>query len=90
MTDFYRFEPVMETPALTAGGAQRCGAVPGRGHHAARGWIDWDTFSYHPPQGFREQMEAIEGEELTVYIDSPGGDLSTGMALYTALRQRRA
>ena len=54
-----------------------------------RGWIDWDTFSYHPPQGFREQMEAIEGEELTVYIDSPGGDLSTGMALYTALRQRR-
>lgn len=90
MADFYRFEPRMEAlgndgQVLRKGAALYLeGAIT-----PPRGWIDWDTFSYHPPQGFREQMEAIEGEELTVYIDSPGGDLSTGMALYTALRQRR-
>ena len=90
MTDFYRFEPVMETPGPDGQAVRKGAALYLEGAITPpRGWIDWDTFSYHPPQGFREQMEAIEGEELTVYIDSPGGDLSTGLALYTALRQRR-
>ena len=90
MADFYRFEPRME--ALEDGGqvTRKGAALYLEGAITPpRGWMDWDTLSYHPPQGFREQMEAIEGEELTVFIDSPGGDLATGMALYTALRQRR-
>ena len=69
MTDFYRFEPVMETPGPDGQVLRKGAALYLEGAITPpRGWIDWDTFSYHPPQGFREQMEAIEDEELTVDV----------------------
>ena len=39
-------------------------------------------------KGFRRELEKHEGEELTVVIDSPGGSVDAGIAMYGMLRQR--
>ncbi len=41
------------------------------------------------PRAFREALSAYEGQPLTVVIDSPGGDVSVGVAMYDALRARK-
>lgn len=41
------------------------------------------------PRAFREALSAYEGQPLTVVIDSPGGDVSVGVAMYDALRTRK-
>lgn len=40
------------------------------------------------PDEMRRQMEAVEGQPLTVVIDSVGGDVLAGLAMYSLLRQR--
>ena len=39
--------------------------------------------------GSGAELAKCEGEKLTVVIDSPGGDVGAGIAMYTLLRQRR-
>lgn len=41
------------------------------------------------PQNFRQGLEDAEGKELVVHVNSPGGDLSAGIAMFEMLRQRR-
>lgn len=36
---------------------------------------------------FRRQLDALEGADLTVRINSPGGDVFAGSAIYTMLRE---
>ncbi len=41
------------------------------------------------PDWFRTQLESAEGQPLTVVLDSPGGDVSCGLAIYQMLRERK-
>lgn len=47
-------------------------------------WVDVDT-----PQKFRSQLKGVTGE-LHVWLDSPGGDVFAGAAIYDMLREYRA
>lgn len=46
------------------------------------GEIGWDVTA----SSVREQLERAEGEDVTVHIDSPGGDAYEGLAMMNALR----
>lgn len=46
------------------------------------GEIGWDVTA----SSVREQLERSEGEDVTVHIDSPGGDAYEGLAMMNALR----
>ncbi len=41
------------------------------------------------PRAFRDALADCDGRPLTVVIDSPGGDVAVGVAMYDALRKRR-
>ena len=41
------------------------------------------------PDWFRAELGKVDGRPLTVVVDSPGGDVSCGIAIYEALRQRK-
>lgn len=40
------------------------------------------------PSELRKRLAELEGQPLTVVIDSPGGDFATGVAIYEELRRR--
>jgi len=46
------------------------------------GEIGWDVTA----SSVREQLDRAEGEDVTVHIDSPGGDAYEGLAMMNALR----
>lgn len=47
-------------------------------------WVDVDT-----PQKFRSQLRGVTGE-LHIWLDSPGGDVFAGAAIYDMLMEYRA
>lgn len=49
-------------------------------------WLDGDTSA----NGIRRQIEGLEVDEIRVHIDSYGGAVSEGWAIYNALRQHPA
>ena len=53
-----------------------------------RPWWDEDG-AVRCPEDFRAGMEAAGDGELTVHINSPGGDLSAGIAIFEMLRTRK-
>ena len=56
----------------------------------SRPWWDYEKEeALAAADEFREALDAIEGEKLTVIIDSDGGDLGAGLTMYNALRQRK-
>lgn len=52
-------------------------------------WLDEDEQTVCTPRAFREALEKCEGKALEVVIDSPGGDVAVGVALYDALKRRK-
>jgi ATP-dependent protease ClpP protease subunit len=46
-------------------------------------WLEWD---YAAPKNVQEIIDKAKGEPLDVYIDSGGGDIFAGSAIYSALR----
>lgn len=50
-------------------------------------WIyDWFEMDSVCPKEIEAQIEAANGEDLEVEIDSPGGDMFAGSSIYTALK----
>ena len=46
-------------------------------------WLEWD---YAAPKTVQDLISKANGEQLDVYIDSGGGDIFAGSAIYSALR----
>ena len=46
-------------------------------------WLEWD---YTAPKTVQAIIDKANGEQLDVYIDSGGGDIFAGSAIYSALR----
>lgn len=80
MTEFARF-------ARMAGGDGVRLTVQGTMQPRTPWWLDNGEVA--APDWFRGELAKCEGEKLTVVIDSPGGDVGAGIAMYTLLRQRR-
>ena len=55
----------------------------------SRPWWSEDGEQFACSSEFDAQLKALEGEELTVVIDSNGGDVAAGIAMYEALRNRK-
>ena len=57
---------------------------------AERDWF-WDgaDATLAVPDEFRAQLAAVSGRDLTVWINSPGGDPYAGMCIYTLLLEHR-
>lgn len=52
------------------------------------GWIyDWLGMEYTSPKKVNEALREANGEDIDVYINSPGGDVFAGSEIYTALRE---
>lgn len=51
-------------------------------------WWD-DEGRYCASADFKKELAAIDGEKLTIVIDSQGGDCGAGMAMYEEIRQRK-
>ncbi len=54
----------------------------------SRNWL-WDGDNVVVPAEFREQMDALKGRDVTVWINSPGGDAFAGMCIYTLLKEHK-
>ncbi len=51
-------------------------------------WLyDWFDIAATAPNALRPQLKALGNAPLTVYIDSPGGYVTAGAAIYTALKE---
>lgn len=80
MDDFFRFAE------MSSGDGVRldiCGAMVPH-----KPWYD-DTGRFCASSDFRRQLAACDGQKLTVVIDSDGGDVGAGVAMYEALRARK-
>lgn len=52
------------------------------------GWIyDWLGMEYTSPKKVNASLREANGEDIDVYINSPGGDVFAGSEIYTALRE---
>lgn len=52
------------------------------------GWIyDWLGMEYTSPKKVNAALREANGEDIDVYINSPGGDVFAGSEIYTALRE---
>lgn len=52
----------------------------------------YDEIGYfgHTAKGFSDELQDLDVDELTVHINSPGGDIFDGLAIYQALKNHRA
>ena len=52
----------------------------------------YDEIGYfgHTAKGFADDLQELDVDELTVHINSPGGDIFDGLAIYQALKAHRA
>lgn len=41
------------------------------------------------PQMFKDELSEYEGKDLTIWINSPGGDVFAASVIYTAIRERK-
>lgn len=78
MKDFYRFVKMQDATHLHVEGVME----------AQRPWWD-ETGEILCPESFREGMEMAGEGPLTVHINSPGGDLTAGIAMFEMLRQHK-
>lgn len=53
-------------------------------------WLyNWYGIPYAAPNKFRKALSELNGQDITVWIDSPGGDVFAGIGIYTALMEHR-
>ena len=50
-------------------------------------WYEGETLIV--PDEFRAQLAALTGKDITVWINSPGGDAFAGMCIYTLLKEHK-
>jgi len=50
-------------------------------------FYEWFNDPFTSPKVFRDMLKKYEGKNLTVWINSPGGDIIAGAAIYTALKE---
>ena len=52
----------------------------------------YDEIGYfgHTAKGFADDLQELDVDELTVHINSPGGDIFDGLAIYQALKNHKA
>jgi ATP-dependent Clp protease protease subunit len=50
-------------------------------------WYEGETVIV--PDEFRAQLDALKGKDITVWINSPGGDAFAGMCIYTLLKEHK-
>jgi ATP-dependent protease ClpP protease subunit len=52
----------------------------------------YDEIGYfgHTAKGFADDLNEITADELTVHLNSPGGDIFDGLAIYQALKDHKA
>lgn len=81
MDKFYRF-------ARMEKGGHRLD-ITGSIVQAAPSWAAEEGMDLTGGANFRDELKAIDGEDLTIVIDSPGGDVGAGVAMYEAIRQRK-
>ena len=53
----------------------------------SRNWL-WDGENVVVPTEFRDRLAELSGRDVTVWINSPGGDAFAGMCIYTMLKER--
>ena len=80
MPDFWRFT------RMEAGAAARLD-VEGEIWPETPWWLEDGQVA--APDAFRRELEALNGADLDVYVNSPGGDAAAGVAMATLLRQHR-
>jgi len=53
-------------------------------------WLyNWYGIPYAAPNKFRKALSELNGQDITVWIDSPGGDVFAGIGIYTALMEHK-
>lgn len=52
-------------------------------------WWDAHFRNFCAPSSFRDALKDCEGKQLTVVIDSEGGDVAAGVAMYESLRAHK-
>lgn len=52
----------------------------------------FDEIGYfgHTAKGFADDLNELDSDELTVHLNSPGGDIFDGLAIYQALKNHKA
>lgn len=60
------------------------------GRHAEIYIFDEIGYFGHTAKGFADDLDEIDSDELTVHINSPGGDIFDGLAIYQALKNHKA
>ncbi|MCF7753364.1 Clp protease ClpP [Paenibacillus xylanexedens] len=51
-------------------------------------WIyDWFEMDYVSPRSVSRQLEQANGDDIELYVNSPGGDVWAGSEIYTILRE---
>lgn len=57
------------------------------------GWVSWwtdDTTGYQFPKEIKEQLDAVKGKPLTIYINSYGGSIPAGCAMANMIARHDA
>lgn len=53
-------------------------------------WIyEWFDISHASPNTFRQELNQYKDKDITVWIDSPGGDVFAGAGIYDALKEHK-
>ena len=58
------------------------------GEIVSSSWATWDDEDKYPEE-IREFLKEQEGKDLNIYINSPGGSVYAGMAIYNILKRHR-
>ena len=62
--------------------------VKGNIINSSNGWVyDWLGIENTTPKKVNSLLQEANGEDVDVYINSPGGDVFAGSEIYTALRE---
>lgn len=53
-------------------------------------WIyDWLDEDHTAPNAFIKELNSYKGKDITLWIDSPGGDVFAGAGMYNALKEHK-
>jgi ATP-dependent Clp protease protease subunit len=53
-------------------------------------WLyEWFDMAHSSPNAFRDELKTYDGKDLTVWIDSYGGDVFAAAGIYNALKEHR-
>ena len=84
---FYRFQTGVR---MSADGAAENRLYISGPIEPQRPWWDWEKEEpMAAANEFRAELDKLDGQPLTIVIDSDGGDLGAGLTMYNAIRARK-